>query len=400
MGILSPLTKKRARIRSAQRHAAGHGATIKRVADRAGVSIATVSRAFADPDAVSDALRVRVQEAARALSYLPSRAARTLRVGTSQAVGVVIPDLQNPFFTAMVRGIDGVLQAAGYTLLLSNADEDVAREQHILETLRAEGVAGIIFVPINAARNRYRQTLTPPVHTVAVDRSASNLRADLVTVDNVEGTRLGVAHLIALGHREVALLGGPSRHSTAQDREQGYQQALEAAGLPLRPGLVYRGDFREGGGYAGMKALMALSRRPTAVFVANNLMTLGAFRALHEAGISIPDEVALVGFDDMPWATSLNPPLTAVSQPSEEIGAAAADLLLDRIARPDRAVRHLILETTLVVRASCGQSLHMASPHAMLETDPSQTPATNHAAAEDIIGLTSPRRPRSSSIDR
>lgn len=352
--------------------AARGAATIQRVADRAGVSIATVSRAFADPQAVSDELRVRVQEAARLLSYRPSRAARTLRVGTSQAVGVVIPDLQNPFFTDVVRGIDGVLQAAGYTLLLSNADEDAARERDILETFRAEGVAGIIFVPINAARDTYRRLLAPPVHTVAVDRLPSNLRADLVTVDNLEGTRVGVAHLIAMGHREVALLGGPSRHSTAIEREQGYRQALQAAGLPLQSELVYRGDFREGGGYDGMKALMALPRRPTAVFVANNLMTLGAFRALHEAGIRIPDEVAVVGFDDMPWATSLNPPLTAVSQPSQEIGSAAADLLLDRIARPDRAVRHVILETKLVVRASCGASARTARPQASPGHHPSQ----------------------------
>jgi LacI family transcriptional regulator len=175
-----------------------------------------------------------------------------------------------------------------------------------------------------------------------------------LTVDNVEGTRAGVAHLIALGHRDVALLGGPSRHSTAREREQGYRDAMRAAGLPVRPELVYRGDFREGGGYDGIRTLMSLPRRPTAVFVANNLMTLGAFRAVHEAGLRIPGEVAIVGFDDMPWATSLNPPLTAVSQPAEDIGSSAAELLLDRIARPDRPIRHLILETRLVVRASCG----------------------------------------------
>jgi DNA-binding LacI/PurR family transcriptional regulator len=334
--------------------------TIKRVADRAGVSIATVSRVFADPTAVSDALRQRVQEAARALNYRPSRAARTLRVGTSQAVGVVIPDLENPFFTAVVRGIEVVLQAAGYTLLLANSDEDTARERNILETLRAEGVAGIIFVPINAARDAYREVLAPPLHVVAVDRSPTNLRSDLVTVDNVEGTRIGVEHLLAIGHRDVALLGGPLRHSTAKERERGYHDALRAAGRSIRPELIHYGDFREEGGYDGMRALLALARRPTAVFAANNLMTLGAFRALHEAGVRIPDELALVGFDDMPWATSLNPPLTAISQPSQEIGSSAADLLLDRIARPDRAARHLILETSLVVRASCGAAVHKA----------------------------------------
>lgn len=364
------MTKTRARG-PAPRPPANQAITIKRVADRAGVSIATVSRVGADPRSVSDKLRLRVQEAARALNYRPSRAAQMLRGGTSQAIGVVIPDLENPFFTAVVRGIDLVLQAAGYTLLLANSDEDVARERNVLETLRAEGVAGIIFVPINSARDAYRDVLAPPLHTVVVDRSPSHLRPDLVTVDNVEGTRIGVAHLLGLGHRDVALLGGPSQHSTATERRQGYEQALREAGRPVRPDLIYNGDFREGGGYEGMNALMSLPRRPTAVFVANNLMTLGAFRALHEAGIRIPEEVALVGFDDMPWATSLNPPLTAMSQPSQEIGSSAADLLLDRIARPDRAIRHLILETKLVVRASCGASLHRARP----KTTPGATPA-------------------------
>ena len=200
-----------------------------------------------------------------------------------------------------------------------------------------------------------------PLHTVAVDRLPSNLRADLVTVDNVEGTRVGVAHLLALGppRRRAA------RRTVATQHGQGTGAGLRAGArarpaVPLRAELVHCGDFREGGGYEGMKALLALPRRPTAVFVANNLMTLGAFRALHEAGVRIPDEIALVGFDDMPWATSLNPPLTAVSQPSQEIGSSAADLLLDRIARPDRAIRHVILETKLVVRASCGASLHPA----------------------------------------
>ena len=201
--------------------------------------------------------------------------------------------------------------------------------------------------------------LAPPLHTVAVDRSPSNLRPDLVTVDNVEGTRAGVAHLLALGHRDVALLGGPSKHSTAKERERGYEDALRAAGRPLRPELVYYGDFREGGGYDGMKALIALPHRPTAVFVANNLMTLGAFRALHEAGIRIPEEIAVVGFDDMPWATSLNPPLTVASQPSQEIGSSAADLSSIESPGP---IERLALDpgNEVVVRASCGASLHRA----------------------------------------
>ena len=342
--------RRRATPRASRRSAS----TIKQVAEHAGVSIATVSRAFADADAVSKELRTRVYKSARLLSYQPSRVARHLRVGTSKAVGVVIPDLQNPFFTGLVRGIEGVLQAAGYTLLLANADEDHARERDILATFRAEGVAGIIFVPINSRNSTYEPLLAPPIHVVAVDRLPSQSHVDLVTVANTEGTRAAVEHLIAIGHRDIALLGGPSQHSTAAERERGYREALRQADLPLRSELIYCGDFREAGGYSGIETLLGLRQPPTAVFVANNLMTLGALRALHEMGRRIPNDVALVGFDDMPWATSLNPPLTAVAQPAQEIGESAAGLLMDRIARPDRPIRHVILETKLIVRASCG----------------------------------------------
>ena len=316
--------------------------------------MATASRAFSTPDAVSAALRERVLEAARALLYQPSRAARTLRAGTSQTVGVVIPDLQNPFFTAVVRGLDHVLRQAGYSLLLANSDEDPEREQEMLAMLRAEGVAGIIFVPINARNSSYQELVDPHRPVVAVDRLPSRLKVDLVTVDNEAGARAAVEHLIALGHRRVALLNGPSKHSTAVERERGYLAALRLADLRPQPDLVYRGDFSERAGFEGMRALTALHPRPSAVFVANNLMTLGALRALHEMQVRIPGDMALAGFDDMPWATSLNPPLTAVAQPDIEIGRSAAELLLARIADPERAVRHVVLAANLVVRASCG----------------------------------------------
>lgn len=328
--------------------------TITEVAARAGVSTATVSRVFAESARVSSELRQRVHQAARHLGYQPSRVARSLRLGSTLTVGVIIPDLQNPFFTAVVRGIDNSLQAAGYTLLLANSDEVPAREERMLATFRAEGVAGLIFVPIAAHRGEYRHLLHPPLPVVAIDRLPPGIRVDLVTVDNIDASRRAVAHLLALGHRRVGLVAGPERHSTAHDRHEGYAKALADAGLPVQPDLVAPGDFREAGGYAAMLALLDRPDPPRAVFVANNLMTEGALRAIVERRRRIPDDVALVCFDDLPWATVIDPPLTAVAQPAHEIGAAAAELLLARIAEPDRPVRHVVLETTLIVRASCG----------------------------------------------
>jgi DNA-binding LacI/PurR family transcriptional regulator len=331
-----------------------HPATIRDVAIHAGVSIATASRAFSKPEAVRDALRARVLESARVLMYQPSRAARALRAGTSRTVGVIIPDLQNPFFTAVVRGVDMVIKEAGYSLLLGNSDEDPAREEELLASLRAEGVAGIVIVPIDAGKSTYQDLLEPSRPIVATDRLPARLKADCVTVDNASGARLAVDHLLALGHKRIALLNGPSKHSTAVDRERGYLEALRDGGVKPQPELIYRGDFSDPAGYAGMRELMQVRPRPTAVFVANNMMTLGALRALHEMQVRIPGDVALVSFDDMPWATSLNPPLTAVAQPDLEIGRSAAELLVARIADPQRAVRHIVLDSTLIVRASCG----------------------------------------------
>ncbi|MCX6551175.1 MAG: LacI family DNA-binding transcriptional regulator [Acidobacteria bacterium] len=340
-----------------RRNTSGQVRTSTHVAARAGVSTATVSRVFANPGSVSETLRQRVHQAARLLGYQPSRIARNLRIGTSTTVGVVVPDIQNPFFTGVVRGIDNVLQAAGYTLLLANSDDTLAREERMLSTLRAEGVAGIVLVPIAGRKGGYQQLFAPMLPLVAVDRAVAGLRVDLVTVANTEGSRRAVAHLTALGHREIALIGGPHQHSTASERQQGYELALREAGITVRQELIRRADFREAGGYAAMKALLSVSRPPTAVFVANDQMTLGALRAMHEAGRRIPEDIAVVSFDDMPLATSLNPPLTAVAQPVQEIGETAAELLLARITEPDRPVRHVVLETRLMIRASCGSKL-------------------------------------------
>jgi LacI family transcriptional regulator len=335
-----------------QRPRLSHAATIRDVALHAGVSIATASRVFTKPEVVRDALRERVLDSVRTLMYRPSQAARTLRAGTSKTVGVIIPDLQNPFFTAVVRGVDREMKEAGYSLLLGNSDEDPAREDELLTTLSAENVAGIVIVPIDARKSTYQDLLEPHRPIVATDRLPASLQADCVTVDNAAGARLAIEHLLGLGHRRIALLNGPSKHSTAVERERGYLAALRAADVRPQPELIYRGDFSDAAGYLGMRELMR--PRPSAVFVANNLMTLGALRALHEMRVRIPGDLALVSFDDMPWAASLNPPLTAVAQPDLEIGRSAAELLLARIADPDRPVRHLVLDSTLIVRASCG----------------------------------------------
>jgi DNA-binding LacI/PurR family transcriptional regulator len=340
--------------RRSQKTSAPTAPTIRQVAEQAGVSTATVSRVLAGADTVTEELSVRVRAAVSALNYRPNRIARSLRARTTRTIGVVIPDIQNPFFTSVVCGIEEVLQTAGYTLLFGNSDEDPARERVHLENLPAEGVAGIIFTPLTQKMADYQALAAARLPLVAIDRSPEGLTMDQVTVDNAEGARQAVAHLLDLGHRRIGLISGPVHLSTARERRAGYEQAFLEAGLSVPEDLIRYGDFRQAGGRASMRELLALGPRPTAVFVGNNMMTLGALETIHDAGLDIPRDISIVGFDNMPWATWFRPPLTTVEQPTREIGATAARLLLARLREPDRPLQHIILKTKLVVRASSG----------------------------------------------
>ena len=305
--------------------------TIKQVAARAGVSTATVSRVFSGSAAVKNPLAERVREAARALNFQPNRVARNLRVRQTRTVGVIIPDIENPFFTSVVCGIEEVLQAAEYSLLLANSNENSKREQVNARALQAEGAAGVIFTTSGTDAALYAQLAAAGTALVAVSRVLPGLDIDTVAVANREGARAAVAHLIALGHRRVAMISGPGWISTARDRIAGFEDAYAAARLPVPRELIRYADFRQSGGYDAMHSLLADPHPPTAVFAGSNLMTLGALQAIHERGVRIPSGIAVVGFDDMPWAVSLNPPLTAVAQPAYEAGMTAARMLLERL---------------------------------------------------------------------
>lgn len=335
--------------------------TIYEVAQQANVSSATVSRVLSGAKHVSGELADRVWAAVGELEYRPNHVARNLRARATSTIGVVIPDIQNPFFTSVVRGIEDALQAEKFTLLLANSDGDPARERVCLDTLCAEEVAGLVFVPCNAEPDAYEHLGRQGVPVVAVDRAPVGLNVDLVAVTNREGARTAVRHLAQLGRRRIALIGGPPSANVALEREEGYREALEAAGLAHDTALVVRADFREDGGYGAMAALLSQSPRPDGVFVANNLMAMGALRAASDAAVRVPDDMGLVSFDDIPWGARVEPALTAVAQPTYDLGVSAARVLLDRIHEPHRPVRRVELQTTLVVRRSCGTPI--PGPH-------------------------------------
>jgi LacI family transcriptional regulator len=328
--------------------------TIKEVAAEAGVSTATVSRVLAGPNGVKDEVRDRVSRAVAKLDYHPNQLARGLRLGHRKVIGVIIPDLQNPFFTGVVHGVEAALFSAGYTLQIGHSDGLAEREQEQLRLLRGEGVAGLVFMPGDRPGANYESIRTWEIPVVAIDRSPGGLDVDLVCSNNREGMRQAVHHLLSLGYKEIALLNGPEGINVTQERLGGYQDALRSAGAAVRESLIIHSDFRQQGGYVAMARFLDMAKPPRALVVANNLMTLGALQAIHERGIRIPEQLAVVCFDDMPWATSLRPPLTAVAQPVEELGRIGAQVLLERLKDPKRLVRQVVLPTRLMVRASCG----------------------------------------------
>jgi DNA-binding LacI/PurR family transcriptional regulator len=288
------------------------------------------------------------------LGYQPSRVARRLRMEATQILGLIISDITNPFFTSVVRGIEDVAYANQYSLLLCNSDEDPARESLYVDVLQAERVAGIIISPADENSTSCEPLLRNDVPVTVMDRRLRQFDVDTVLVDNVKGAYQATSHLIRLGHRRIGLIGGPSRITTGRERQEGYEKALTEHGLELNQRLIKIGDFKQDSGYQRACELLEMADLPTAIFAANNLMTLGALNAIHEKGLNIPQDIAIVGFDDMPWAPSLDPPLTAVSQPTYELGCTAANLLLQRIADKGREIVEMKLEPCLIIRDSCG----------------------------------------------
>jgi DNA-binding LacI/PurR family transcriptional regulator len=329
---------------------------LKDVARVAGVSVSTVSRVLTGSPLVNDETRARVKRAMEELDYRPNRVARRLRRDTARAslIGLIVPDIQNPFFAELVRGVESIAQKHGYMVFLGNSDEDGANEKRYVDLMRAESVDGLILPPSSDIAQTVSGLARAGLPVVCVDRRLPKVALDTVIADNVHGAQEAVEHLLRIGHRRIGFVGGRPQLSTTQERLQGYRLALEEHGVAFDAALVREGDSRQSGGRHMARELLTLSEPPTALLVGNNLMTLGALETIHAMGLRIPDDVAIVGYDDMPWALALNPPLTAVRQPSYEIGRRGAELLLQRIDDPKRSTSLVVLQPELVVRESCG----------------------------------------------
>lgn len=329
------------------------------VAGRAGVSVSTVSRVVNLPRLVSAATRLRVERVIEELGYRPSRVARRLRArrGGANIVGLIIPDIQNPFYSDVVRGVEDVAYARDYAVILCNSDENLEREGFYLDLLVAESADGVILPPIRGDDETTARLLALGLPIVCLDRRLRRTSVDTVVVDNRSGAYEAVEHLTSLGHERIALICGSTSLSSFSERLEGYGDALSSRGIEGRSELVLVGEPRQEEGRRMAASLLELDERPSAIFAASNLLTLGALSAVRERGLRVPEDIAIVGFDDAPWAELLACPLTTVQQPSYEMGRRSAELLFHRIEEPHRVPALVVLAPTLVVRESCGGRL-------------------------------------------
>ena len=324
-------------------------ATISDVAKRAGVSPASVSRHMSG-DKVGGA--ERIDAAIKELSYRPNQLARGLRSGRHSCVGVIVPDITNPLFAELVDGIESVFAADNVRVLLANSREDPVREAALVADLVSR-TDGLILIPPVETDPVLELLALARVPVVLVDRVLSaGPDVDFVIVDNRYGAQLAAEHLTSLGHTEIAVISGPLSSFPGRERHESFLQTLADSGRPARAAHVRLSDFRIDGGYTAMASLLDEEIRPTAVFCANNLTSIGALRLLKDRGVAIPDELSLVGFDDLDLSELLNPPLTVIDRATFALGSSAAVLLRDRLATPDREQQHLTLPVRLVVRGS------------------------------------------------
>ena len=330
--------------------------TITDVARRAGVSSMTVSRVINESARVSPETRRRVEDAIAELGYVPSRLARGLIRQRTGTLGVIVPDVANPFFTLIVRGAEDVARRAGYRALLCDTRADLEVEREVIEELIAHRAEGILIAPVSdRSKPHLRRLASFGVPFVLVDRAVPGVDCDVVLGDSAAGARRLVEHLLGLGHRRIGLIVESDEVSTARDRHQGYLEALRAAGIEPDPELVVRSTVDPEGGLEGMRRLLRLGEPPTAVFTVNNLVAVGAIEAVREKGREVPNDVALVCFDDIDYATRLYPFLTVMMQPAETFGTLGTQLLLERMdGRAALRSRVVVLPAEFIVRRSCG----------------------------------------------
>lgn len=333
-------------------------ATMKDVAKLAGVSVATVSSTLSGRSFVSAELKQRVEAAIRELGYAPNAMASGLKRGTSSLIGLIVPDITNPFFTELVHCIQRRAAEAGFVVLLGVSDDQVAREVELIALMRSHQVAGTIVIPCGGEQDCLTLSrLAAGMPLVAADNAPPGMALDTVVLDNRMAATLATSHLLSLGHKIIATISGPPHRFVSHERFAGFMTVLKGKGLSVEPGHVKRGDFHVASAREAGLALLQSAPRPTAIFVANNQMLIGAMQAVAEMKLSVPRDVSIIAIDDFPWAAAFTPTLTTVRQPIDAIAEAAVERLKLRIGGLREDPCRIVLTPELVIRQSCQSPL-------------------------------------------
>ena len=331
--------------------------TIRDVAKAAGVSTATVSRALNEAELVTEATRRKVLEAIERLGYRPNAVARGLTTKKTKTIGLIVSDIMNPFYPEVARGVEDVTSTYGYSIILCNTDRNPKKEAAYINLLIEKRVEGIVFASLPTDRTLLVNLERSGIPWVSAGNAIANMEQDCVVVDNVLGAYQAIQHLIGLGHKRIGHITGPLHEPVTQERIEGFRRAAANYGLDPDELPVIEADYRQVGGYAAALKMLALTPPVTAIFAGNDLMAIGALEAAHERGLKVPEDLAIVGFDDIPIAALHTIQLTTVAQPKAEIGSLAARMLLDKIERLSTGENHpnkVVLVPKLIVRRTCG----------------------------------------------
>ena len=346
--------------KDARRKRPGKAASIYDVARESGVSVFTVSAVVNNKAHVGKGLRERVEAAIQKLGYRPNLIARSLAKQRTHTIGMIVPDIANPFFPMVVRGAEDSAQKHGYNLLLCNSDDSLEKEENAVDLLLSKRVDGIL---LTKAAGDFRPSLQQMIKEVNIPfvlvmRTYPKLTKDAIITDDYQGAYDAVCHLARSGRRRIGLISGPLKVSNAKARWEGFRDALKAENLVYEPELVIEGDYRIDSGFRAGHAL--LSHRPDGIYVANHLMTIGLLKAAEEMGVRCPEDFGLVSFDDYPWLGVFRPRLTTVELPKHQLGSEAAELLIQRIAGDRSKAVLRKLQPELRIRESCGFALHVS----------------------------------------
>lgn len=343
-----PETKPKRRRKSA-------GPTMAAVAEKAGVSIFTVSAVVNGTAQVSEERRLRVEKAIEAIGYKHNAVARSLKTGRTLTIGVVVGDITNPFYTDVVAVIQQELHRSGYAVMLCCNDRSAELQAEHISLLRNRMVDGLIISPVGNDEQLQAALKGARIPVVLVDRTLRDDLYDAVVLDNRAAVTEAMQYLLSLGHRRIGFISGHPASYTGRERLEGYRASLKAAGIPVEDELCQLGGFRAEEAYTSALRLLTGPNPPTAIFPANNLMMIGTMKAVRDLGLNCPDDISVVGFDDFPWAEAFIPQLTTIAQPVRQFGEESVRLLIGRLAEKTKRMppRHVVLRGELKVRTSC-----------------------------------------------